>query len=618
MKKMLVLLLVLALLLCACGGKPEKGEPPEDTSGNTQATVPTQPAEPWIYEIGTSWDLEGKLLEIPLSIPGGLYYTSVDQIDGDLLLHSTDRHLEGNVQKDLCVVDLDTGEILAQKKISCGQFASVQVLKDCIFILSQEEQLIQQLDKNLNEVKTWRVDAPDCSWYIGMGDQLYRHEWGGELLMQDLNTGKVQSLLPDNPAVMDCFLDGDQARISFFHEQTGDYGWASLNLLTGDLQILEETGEYSDVDRAEDFWVYSTAWDNYQWHINYDDGATYWMPDSTSQIRLLEEDRILQISEDGNYLYLFDARGNAIAHCQIAHEYYEYTLLQAIPSEKFGGYFLVFGGYVNDFRIFYWDTSVGTPGENIAWEILPEPSEVQKSLEQKAQVLEEKYGVVILVGEQCDTDFDSFVATQASDFEQVSYALQILDNALGQYPEGFFRQLREGELHSIRIQLIADLWADGEGRYGDGYVAFTQNMWDHYLMVIDITTSDESTYYHEISHIVDSYLEWDSYNRENALFLEERWIDLNPAWFDGYTYDYSWEQDILADGWFVDSYSTISPTEDRARVMEYAMLPYQWSLFTDNYGLRQKLDYYSRCIRDAFDTTGWPEVLPWEEPLHQN
>ena len=30
-------------------------------------------------------------------------------------------------------------------------------------------------------------------------------------------------------------------------------------------------------------------------------------------------------------------------------------------------------------------------------------------------------------------------------------------------------------------------------------------------------------------------------------------------------------------------------------------------------GIRMKMEYYSLVIQDVFDTTGWPEILPWEE-----
>ena len=67
--------------------------------------------------------------------------------------------------------------------------------------------------------------------------------------------------------------------------------------------------------------------------------------------------------------------------------------------------------------------------------------------------------------------------------------------------------------------------------------------------------------------------------------------------------------------WFVDDYATINPTEDRARVLEYAMADYGMWTFEGNEGLTAKLDYYARCIRDGFDTTGWPEVTLWEQYL---
>ena len=66
---------------------------------------------------------------------------------------------------------------------------------------------------------------------------------------------------------------------------------------------------------------------------------------------------------------------------------------------------------------------------------------------------------------------------------------------------------------------------------------------------------------------------------------------------------------------FVDTYSTIRPTEDRARVLEYAMVDYGLYTFEGCATLIAKLDYYSRCIRDAFDTTGWPDMVLWEQYL---
>ena len=236
-------------------------------------------------------------------------------------------------------------------------------------------------------------------------------------------------------------------------------------------------------------------------------------------------------------------------------------------------------------------------------------------LEQRAAELGRKYGVNILVGEQCQTQFDEFSATLATDYEQVNQALNVLDRALAEYPEGFLRQLRYDTVYGINIQLIRDLQADGSGRTGGGYAAFTQAQWEYSLMVIDIEDSTEHTYYHEFSHIIDRYLEWDAQHREGALYSESGWYDLNPGWFDGYTYDYSWERDVRDYGAFIDGYATIKPTEDRARVLEYAMVNWGEHYFEPGTVLAKKLDYYCRCIRDAFDTEGWPAVTTWEQYL---
>ena len=67
--------------------------------------------------------------------------------------------------------------------------------------------------------------------------------------------------------------------------------------------------------------------------------------------------------------------------------------------------------------------------------------------------------------------------------------------------------------------------------------------------------------------------------------------------------------------YFIDDYSMINATEDRARIFEYAVED-SGTLFRDAPGLIAKLQYYSDCIRDCFDTALWPEITAWEAPLH--
>ena len=246
---------------------------------------------------------------------------------------------------------------------------------------------------------------------------------------------------------------------------------------------------------------------------------------------------------------------------------------------------------------------------------VPQPDEAQAQLARRAEEIGTTYGLTILVGEDCDTVFDEFTAEQVTDWDRVTTALDTLEDVLAAYPAGFLQQIRYDNVRGIRIQLVSGLFADGGNRYGEGYSAFTQSQWDHYLMVVDIDDTTEQTYYHEFSHIIHSYLDWDASQRSDALYSPDAWADLNPGWFEGYSNDYADEHDLEQIGWFVDGYATISLTEDMARVMEYAMAGHgRWTVEGAE-GLRDKLDYYSRCIRDAFDTTGWPDTVLWEQYL---
>ena len=70
----------------------------------------------------------------------------------------------------------------------------------------------------------------------------------------------------------------------------------------------------------------------------------------------------------------------------------------------------------------------------------------------------------------------------------------------------------------------------------------------------------------------------------------------------------------MESGYFVTEYALTFPTEDRATLLEAAMNNYSWDFEPDS-GRRAKLQYYAACIRDCFDTTGWPEITLWEQVL---
>ena len=114
------------------------------------------------------------------------------------------------------------------------------------------------------------------------------------------------------------------------------------------------------------------------------------------------------------------------------------------------------------------------------------------------------------------------------------------------------------------------------------------------------------------NHIIDGKLERESEFIQNG-YSDEKWRSLNPASF---TYvrdsDDGVNQYLDYSEYFIDDYSATASSEDRARLLEYASYG-DWYPFEVSAPLREKLAYYSRCIRMGFDTAGWPEKTIWEK-----
>ena len=610
MKKLLPLLL-LVFLLSGCGIPL-----PKETEPETILTQPTaESTVTWLEEFSAPWDRNGVLVELPIHISDGLHFGSIMEFDGDLLFWGVDDHLADTVVLELCVLDLDTGEVNARKEIALSEYAYPQILGDTLYLSEPSTGRILALEKNLDVLHTWNIDPIPGAWYMGVKERLYVFADYSELYLYDLVTNATYPVLEDDPYIDYVTTEGSNLIIHYYGVDTGAKSFAILDLMTGQMHEAPVGDPFTTVSYLSSDWLCGYYTEHNVYHLSLDGAQARRIVVENGALQLLDGNYILKTTDDSTMLTLYDLHGNAVSQCCISECEYGLSCVSPIWSDNYQGYFLPVTDYSGNSRLLFWDISRRISAEPLVLESIPEPSEQEQQILERTQALSEKYGVVILTGNQCDTVFDEFTATTVTDFQRIVDALDTLDQALSVYPEGFFRQLRHGDVHSIQIQLISDLQADGSGRYGGGYSAFTQYQWDHYLIVIDIDASSAQTYYHEFSHVIDSYLQWDSENREGALFSEETWNSLNPSWFDGYSYDYGYEVYLDEYTYFVDSYATISPTEDRARVLEYAMADWgQWT-FEDAKGLQKKLSYYCRCIRDAFDTSGWPETLLWEQYL---
>lgn len=612
-----VMFILCTLLLYGCSLPNDPIPPAEEDNASTATTEATAPeAVPNLIDTGMPWDREGVLTEIFLTLPGAWRYHEVMVWDDLFLLYGRDSHLEQTNFIHLALVDPLTGEIHGTKTYSSEHYITPQIYKDRLYLIDATTGNIAEYDKQLHDTHNWTVEPYDGEsfWFVGEGQILYQVN-ADSITTYNLTNGERRTIFEQPVGVGETFPDGNVGLV-FYNNETGIRQYGILDLATGEIIVPESYGVYMSASRVNDKWLYQLESLPQTYHF-IKQGLPYRISTEDHTLQLLQEDRLLVVERYPSILKLYDTDGRFLSACTLSHEEYD---LKTTPlwREDAGGYFLVSSSYYQGLRFLFWDVEKQTAGEDLHMELLPEEGEAMSTLRSRADALEQTYGVSIFIGEECRTSFYDFEADIITDYEYISGGLDTLDRALRNYPTGFFSQIKYGSVQGIRIYLVQNVRATDEERHGGSYNAFVNEDWDHCYMVMDITQTNEHSYYHEISHVIDRYLQWDSSNREGALYSEEAWNSLNP---DSFTYAYSYGEEYynfdygLYGSSFIDGYSTTYPTEDRARVMEYSMMPYSDHYFYEGSGLYEKLAYYSRCIRDAFDTVHWEEELLWEQYL---
>lgn len=246
-------------------------------------------------------------------------------------------------------------------------------------------------------------------------------------------------------------------------------------------------------------------------------------------------------------------------------------------------------------------------------------------LKERAEKIGKENGVEIHFGEDinsCPRDIYDYQVT--NHVIRIEKMLDLLEKALAKYPEGMLEQLGQngntgGKLHIYLSGGITPVDETGIDSIG------IQNDLDGILfLVLDVNSFEdlENTIYHEIFHAIEGGMNYS----EMAFFDYEVWDSFNP---EGFVYDYDYQEnnanynfDYTADDtehevYFIDVYSKSFPGEDRARIMEYAMLDETDARRkkVESPRLQAKLKYICEQIRKSYDTTGWPEKTVWEQAL---
>ena len=612
MKRLLLGLLCICIALSGCTAQPTQTVPTEPSETET-VTLPT--ALP-LLEQGIPLGEDGNLLYIPNESLEDMNCPEVRLFGNGLLLSAFIRN-----QYVIRHISLEDGALLNECAISASPGVKLRIGNGSIGLLDSGTNRFHLLDDSLAIQSTQSIPTEGDSWYLNSElDTLYRFYQDQGLLARDLPTGEERWLLED--AVLTGVIGPETEYILFEYTdaKTQLTHTRCLDLSTGALETVPGTGPISTGLRRGEAWLLRKDGTTGE-HLLATGDFTSAFTWADSAVTLLSPRMHLLLTDlSGRTLKLYDTEGRFISACTLPREEYATAGTDLVWSGYWDGYFFT-DTVDGTCRLMFWDITPETQGEDLPMLPLEQPQEAQRVLEpalyERAEALSQRFGVKILIGEQCAAEYSHYNTYPLTDPGFVGEALDILEECMGRYPEGFFRQLPHGPFGHIQLELVGALMLkEGtENQPGDA-AAFVQEQEGHLLIALDGFLLAPDTLYHEFSHVIDRRLDWDAQIREDALYSNEGWLAQQP---EGFAYALSYTEmpeetlRYMETGCFDREYSMTYPTEDRATLFAAAMT--QAQLLAQRPGMQKKLDYYARCIRDCFDTEGWPEVTAWEQPL---
>lgn len=625
----------ISLMIFAAGAGT--GSASEAAAPLAQTLADTRPV---ILQSAMPIDETGVLSYIPNSVIEESQMQSLLLFQDQLLSYSS--VYDANTGSDLLylrIFSLDSGELLYENQLQtpASYAVVVQVCGNQIAVNDAQGGLIHVFDETLQEVKSFPISG-DTIYVNPALTKAYCLTSSG-LRILDLETQEEQFLLEQAADLFTYSYSGTDLSLRYVDLSSSDKKecYAGLDLETGLLETFEIDDIFSGLEYHSGLWggemlseehlyFIGSQQDPYKFSLHLPYPILRMVGDPTKLL-------FMTTNENGaQAMNLYSADGKFLSSCSLENIGGTMTLQQAWLPGNEGCFFIVIDATGHD-QLYFWDISKPVDGEDLTLlSYYEEETFGGEVLEQayydRAQSLSETYGAAIKIADQCAEDYGDKTAVPECDPAQVQAGLDALEQALSNYPDGFFQQLYYGAYRKMEFHLVGAISNKEENIPVP--TAFVQHTNGKIIMVLNINNPADSltrTFYHETSHIIDQVLNHDAYYRDDALYSEETWWSLNPEEFRSLNPDYggyyeSYEMmpmeyyQELFTPYFADDYGKSFSTEDRATIFEAAMCQTN-QIFALDTPLYSKLKYYCDCIRDCFDTTGWPEYTAWEKVLQK-
>ena len=223
--------------------------------------------------------------------------------------------------------------------------------------------------------------------------------------------------------------------------------------------------------------------------------------------------------------------------------------------------------------------------------------------------LSETYGVEVYTWNDVEPfATDEYPLISEHQVSLTESSLQQLEDALSRYPEGFLEKAASAtDSGVLKICLVRSV---GNGETGAQY--WTS---DSACIALCVGGSLEQNFHHQLFYLIENRVMGKSSAYDN-------WQSLNPDRFS-YTLDVEAAEALEDPQWlegkdraFIDRRSMSFPREDRAAIMEHAMMAGNEALFESDI-MQQKLTKLCQGIRTAFGLKDTQEILLWEQYLKE-
>ncbi|MBQ8834418.1 MAG: hypothetical protein IJ001_05785 [Oscillospiraceae bacterium] len=621
MRKPFALLLLLCLLLCGCAGEAVQEEP---------ATIPSVTEAPAPTLDTTGFYIPGSALEAETNGAVRAYPLSGQDASGILPLR--DGILVFSCTESTTLLTVLTGDTF---------YSAASLTLD--FALSPEDSTLRRwdggisfydpitgevvvLDSSLREIS--RIAAPEdmtgAPLLSGDRTTLY-YCTASAIRALDLESGisrVLKEIRYPSQNVTGLWLDDTVLECSLSDNETQDTLY--LSTVTGETMYM--TANSITLTTAENSWYASFLDGSLQVYLFGQPGEepAVLAPDELStDCHFLAEDNaaviIRQPDMETTVLDYYDLEtGLLTSSLTLEADFYPWCVESAGNGQVA---FLCYDEAYDCNTLYCWDTTALPSGNTQCYTgpyyTMDEPDyDGLAACTLYAQEISEKHGIQVLV-------YRDAVEVQPWDYEftyeyqprVLMQELKQLDARLENFPDGVLQTLAE-QYTGLRIAIVRSI--SGSPESGSLDTAVGIQFWEEYDAYIVLTAgmNTEYTLYHELYHLIDTYL----LNETNAF---DQWDLLNPVGFS-YDFDYIANQtrnssEYLREDarYFIDTYSMSYPKEDRARIMEYAMTEGNESYFQCD-TMQKKLKTICEGIRKAFGLRKSPETFLWEQYLEES